>query len=319
MLRGEAPVVADLAEIESWAREVGGELAFRIAETLLRLSAPRPPFAGLTLDRPHVMGIVNVTPDSFSDGGQHLDPTLAAAHAERLAAEGAALIDVGGESTRPGAAPVTPQEERERVGPVLRRLQALAVPRSIDTRHASVMAAAHRLGATVINDVTALSFDPDALATAAQTGAAVVLMHSRGTPDTMNQLARYDDVALDVYDALAERIEAAVAAGIPRARLAVDPGLGFAKTAEQSAALLRRLALFHGLGVALLAGASRKSFIGRLAGGEADARLGGSLAAALWAAGEGAQLLRVHDVRETVQALALWRAIAGLSPADTAR
>jgi len=315
ILRGEAPVEADLPEIESWAREIGPPLAFRVAETLLRLSAPRPPLAGIAMDRPRVMGIVNVTPDSFSDGGQHATAEEAAAHAVRLAAEGADFLDIGGESTRPGAAPITPEQERERVMPVLRRLQRTAQPRSIDTRHALVMTAATRLGAAIINDVTALAHDPDALAAAAASGCAVVLAHSRGTPDTMQSLAQYDDVLLDVYDALERRIEACLAAGIRRERLLVDPGIGFAKTAPQCLVLLEGLALFHGLGLPVLVGASRKSFIAATAGGApADRRLGGSLAAALWAVSRGAQILRVHDVAETVQALGIWNAIAGLSP-----
>jgi dihydropteroate synthase len=320
-LRGEPPVIADLPEIESWAREIGPPLAFQVAQTLLRLSAPRPAFAGLAMDRPRLMGIVNVTPDSFSDGGQHATSDAAAAHAERLMAEGADIIDVGGESTRPGSAAITPEIERDRIMPVLRRLQRLGVPRSIDTRNALVMSAATRLGASVINDVTALAHDPDALAVAASSGCAVVLMHSRGTPDTMQSLAQYDDVLLDVYDALENRVAACLAAGIKRERIAVDPGIGFAKTAAQCLALTDGLALFHGLGVPVLYGASRKSFIPAIAGdAPADRRLGGSLAAALAAVARGAQMLRVHDVAETVQAVAIWQRLhvglgAGLSGA----
>jgi dihydropteroate synthase len=314
ILRGLERVVADLAEIESWARELGPPLAFRIAETLIRMSATRPPVAGIATDRPRLMGIVNVTPDSFSDGGQYLSPDLAAAHAERLIADGADLIDVGGESTRPGGAPVTAEEERDRTMPVLRRLQRAGVPRSIDTRHALVMAAAVRLGVQVINDVTALAFDPDSLPVAASSGCAVVLMHSRGTPDTMQSLATYDDVLLDVYDALENRIEACLAAGIGRPRIVVDPGLGFAKLPAHNTQILNGLALFHGLGVPVLVGASRKSFIPAIAGeAPADRRIGGSLAAGLAAIAQGAPWLRVHDVAETAQALKIWRAVAGLS------
>jgi dihydropteroate synthase len=315
ILRGGPRIIADLPEIETWAREIGPPLAFRVAETLIRLSANRPPFAGVAMDRTRVMGIVNVTPDSFSDGGQHETPDAAAAHAERLIGEGAEWIDIGGESTRPGGAPVTAEAERERVMPVLRRLQRNAVPRSIDTRHALVMSAATRLGASIINDVTALAHDPDALAVAASSGCAVVLAHSRGTPDTMQSLAQYDDVLLDVYDALENRIEACLAAGITRPRIVIDPGLGFAKLPAHNMAILNGLTLFHGLGVPVLVGASRKSFIPALAGAAPpDRRLGGSLAAALAAAARGAQILRVHDVADTVQALAIWRAIADLSP-----
>lgn len=322
-VRGEPPVFADLAEIESWAREIGPPLAFQVAQTLLRLSAPRPAFAGLVLDRPRLMGIVNVTPDSFSDGGLHDTLDAAAAHAERLIAEGATIVDIGGESTRPGSAAITPEIERDRVMPVLRRLQRVGVPRSIDTRNALVMSAAARLGAAVINDVTALAHDPDALAVAAGSGCAVVLTHSRGTPETMQSMAQYDDVLLDVYDALENRVAVCLAAGIRRERIAVDPGIGFAKTPAQCMALIEGLALFHGLGVPVLFGASRKSFIPAIAGeAPTDRRLGGSLAAALAAVARGAQILRVHDIAETAQALAIWLglgsdAAAGLSGAAT--
>jgi dihydropteroate synthase len=269
-----------------------------------------PTFAGLTLDRPRLMGIVNVTPDSFSDGGLHLDPAAAIAAGERMADEGADILDIGGESTRPGAAPLPPEEELRRVLPVVRALAAKGHLVSIDTRHAATMAAALDAGAAIVNDVSALTHDAASLPLVAARGAAVVLMHMRGTPDTMNKLTDYDDLVGDVERYLAERLAACRAAGLTDDRLCIDAGIGFAKTAEQSAQLIGATARFRRLGVAVLVGASRKSFIGRLSKGEpADRRLPGSLAAALAAAEAGAQILRVHDVAETAQALRIWQAI----------
>jgi dihydropteroate synthase len=283
-------------------------------ERFAHLTAPRSAFAGLAMDvaaPPRLMGIVNVTPDSFSDGGAHADPAAAIAHAHALVAAGADIADVGGESTRPGADPVSAEAELERVLPVIDALTAAGIRVSVDTRHASVMAAATASGTAIVNDVTALAGDPDALATVAAGDASVVLMHMAGEPRTMQAAASYADVALDVFDALAARLEACEAAGIDRARLCVDPGIGFGKTAAHNVALLHRLALFHGLGCPLLIGASRKSFVARLAGdAPVDRRLGGSLAAALAAQARGCQILRVHDVAETRQATTLAAAIA---------
>ena len=257
------------------------------------------------------MGVVNVTPDSFSDGGRFADAAGAVAHGRALAAAGADIVDVGGESTRPGAAPVPPEEEIRRIEPVVRGLAAAGLAVSIDTRRGAVMRAALAAGARIINDVTALAGDPESLAVAARSGAALVLMHMAGDPRTMQDDPRYDDAALDVLDFLESRVAACERAGVARERIAVDPGIGFGKRDAHNLALLARLALFHGTGCAVLLGASRKSFIGRLAGGDPPERLGGSLAAALWAAGQGVQILRVHDVAETRQALVLQAAIAG--------
>jgi dihydropteroate synthase len=269
------------------------------------------------------MGVLNVTPDSFSDGGAFRDPGAAVEHGLALAAAGAAIVDVGGESTRPGAEPVDEDEERRRVVPVVKALSDAGCLVSIDSRRAGVMAAAIDAGARVLNDVGALE-GPGCLDVAARSRLPVVLMHKRGEPRTMQQAARYDHVLLDVYDYLAARLAACAAAGIPAARLALDPGLGFAKTADHNLTILGHLGLLHGLGCPLLIGVSRKSFIGRWAGGAAaHDRLGGSLAASLHAVARGAQLLRVHDVHETAQALAIWQTIrvhhaAELSPAPPA-
>ena len=256
------------------------------------------------------MGIVNVTPDSFSDGGRHFDAGVAVAAGERMAAEGADILDVGGESTRPGAAPVPLEEELRRVLPVVQALATRGHRISVDTRHAAVMAAALDAGAAIVNDVTALTHEPASLPLVAGRGAGVVLMHMRGTPDTMGKLTQYDDLVGEIEAYLAERLAACRAAGMSDDRLCIDAGVGFAKTAEQSAQLIGATARFVRLGVAVLVGASRKSFIGRLSKGEsAEDRLPGSIAAAIAAVEAGAQIIRVHDVKETAQALRIWRAV----------
>jgi dihydropteroate synthase len=278
-----------------------------------RMRRPRPAIAGVGIDRPRIMGIVNVTPDSFSDGGRWLDPGAAIAHGLRLEAEGADMLDIGGESTRPGAEPVGLDEELRRVIPVIAGLASqVRVPISIDTRNAEVMRRAAEAGARIINDVAALGHDPEALRVAAGTGLPVVLMHAQGDPRTMQLNPTYDDVVLDVYDWLDARVAACEAAGIPRERIVVDPGIGFGKTLEHNLALIGALGILHGLGCPVLLGASRKSFIGRLVGGSmpADQRMPGSVAAALLGADQGAQILRVHDVAATRQALAVWEAVA---------
>ena len=280
---------------------------------LSRVTAPRPPYAGLAFTRPLIMGIVNVTPDSFSDGGLYDTTEGAIVHAAELAKDGADIVDVGGESTRPGSDAVEEGEELSRVIPVLEGLAGLHAAVSIDTRKASVARAAARAGVKIFNDVSALTYDRESLAAAAETGLSVILMHAKGEPKTMQDDPRYDDVALEVYDYLAERIAAAEAAGIDRSRIAADPGIGFGKTLTHTLTLLANLSLLHGLGVPILIGGSRKRFIGGVAGGETPlSREAGSFAVALVAAAQGAQILRVHDVAGTRQALSVWRAgIAG--------
>jgi len=267
-------------------------------------------WAGLTLDRPRVMGVLNVTPDSFSDGGDFLDPDAAIAAGLAMAAAGADIIDVGGESTRPQSGPTPQGEEQRRILPVIRALAAAGLRISVDTRHADTMAAALAAGAAIVNDVYALSYDPRAAAVVASRGCPVVLMHMRGTPADMYAQAQYHDVAAEVTRELGERIEAAERAGIARERIAIDPGIGFAKTAEQSLDLLRRLHELRALGRPILVGVSRKSFLAA-AGGEQDVRrrLPGSLAAGLFVLSHGAAILRVHDVPETIQAIRVWQAL----------
>lgn len=285
------------------------------AEARDRLTAPRPGVMGLAMDRPRVMGILNVTPDSFSDGGAFVARELALAHARAMLAAGADIVDVGGESTRPGAETVAEAEEIERTCAVVAALAPMTAV-SIDTRKAAVAEAALAAGARLVNDVSALGFDPRMAGVVAASGAPVCLMHARGTPETMQQQTGYDDLLLDIYDFLEERLAAAEAAGIARDRVVLDVGIGFAKTAAQNIALIRSMALFHGLGCPLLLGASRKRFIG-LIGSNGDgtgaprARVPGSVAVALAGVAQGVQILRVHDVDPTLQALRLWLVATG--------
>lgn len=268
-------------------------------------------FAGLTLDRPRIMGVVNVTPDSFSDGGDFFDSRNAIDHGLALLADGADILDVGGESTRPNADPVSLDEELCRVLPVVEGLAKEGALVSIDTRHPQVMRAAIDAGARIVNDVTALAGE-GADSVCAEAGVDVILMHMQGEPRTMQQNPHYDDVVAEIAEFLAARIDALGAAGIPRTRIAVDPGIGFGKNLDHNLTLLAKLDMFHDLGVPLLLGASRKSFISRIDRDlPAKDRLGGSLAAVLAGIERGVQLFRVHDVAATRQAIAVWRAIDG--------
>ena len=307
-----------LGALSDWAHQVGRDR--EAGAWLDRLSAPRPPFAGLAMERPQIMGVINVTPDSFSDGGDRFDQGRAVADGLAMVEAGAALLDVGGESTRPGAEPVSEEEELRRVIPIIRELAAAGVPLSIDTRRARVMAEALAAGASIINDVTALTGDRESLPLAAEAGVPVILMHMQGEPRTMQQSPTYEDAALDIYDWLADRVAACEAAGIPRGHLAVDPGIGFGKSLRHNLELLEQLALFHGIGCPLVLGVSRKSFIGRLSRQEPPKdRMPGSIAAALAGLERGAQIVRVHDVAETVQAVEVWRAIVAMRPDEGLR
>lgn len=276
---------------------------------LERITAPRKPLAGLALDRPRIMGVVNVTPDSFSDGGLYDNTDVAVAHGASLVNEGASLLDIGGESTRPGADPVEAEAEAERILPVIEELRGVDAVISADTRKSALMRKAAESGAQMLNDIAALTHDGDSLSVAAETGLPVVLMHAQGDPKTMQDNPVYDDVVLEVYDFLSVRIAACEEAGIPRERIIADPGIGFGKTLEHNLALLEALSIFHGLGTAVLVGASRKRFIGTLTGEETPReRVSGSIAVVLAAAAQGVQLHRVHDVGESVKALTLWQA-----------
>ncbi|MFZ5962774.1 dihydropteroate synthase [Thalassococcus sp. BH17M4-6] len=280
-------------------------------DMLTAITAPRPAICGLTMDRPRIMGILNVTPDSFSDGGQHASAAKSTAHGRRMVADGADLIDVGGESTRPGAETVPVPAEISRVEPVIRALRhAVAVPISIDTRKSCVAKAAVDAGATLVNDVSGFTHDKMLAPYCARHDLPVCVMHARGDPETMQADPRYDDVLLDVYDFLAAQVAMLEEAGLPRAQVLIDPGIGFGKTVAHNLALLHGIALFHGIGCPILLGASRKGFIGKLSHTpDAAKRAPGSIAVALAAVAQGVQVLRVHDVAETRAALNLWQAV----------
>lgn len=276
-----------------------------------RLVAPRPAFAGLDMSRPNLMGILNVTPDSFSDGGQFNDPNAARAQAQALIDGGADILDIGGESTRPGASYVTVEDEISRTAPVIASIRAHSdIAISIDTRKSEVAKAALEAGAELINDVYAFTHDPALAALSAVEDAPVCLMHAQGDPEVMQENPTYENVLLDVYDFLEERISAAQAAGIKRDKIMIDPGIGFGKSVVHNLQLLNRISLFHTLGCPILLGASRKRFIGTIANEtDAMARMPGSIAVALGAVLQGVQLCRVHDIKETKQALALLEAV----------
>jgi dihydropteroate synthase len=304
-----------LAEV---AAEIDRALRSYVSRTPRTISGAHRTF--VVGDRPRVMGVVNVTPDSFSDGGLHLDPKDAVAHAERLVAEGATIVDIGGESTRPGATPVSPDAEWKRVEPVLAGLaRRLSVPISIDTRHAEVALRAVDAGADVVNDVEGLRSEAMRRAVA-KSGAAVVAMHMRGDPTTMQSNLVYSDLRGEVYSALAEATDRAVADGIPADRILIDPGLGFGKSPEQSLELLLHIGEFRSLGYPVVVGASRKSFLGWLLGTDDKShRLEAGIAAAVVAAERGTALVRTHDVGPTVRALALVRAAQGLANGATGK
>ncbi len=319
---------ATFSAVEIIERVAGGEIVCRIvsltdlferdwgrhnlsvSETLEAIRAPRAPLMGLRLDRPRIMGIVNVTPDSFSDGGKWFDPNNAIDHALKLAEQGADILDIGGESTRPGSDAVAVGDELARVIPVIKGLREKTDKLiSVDTRKSQVMAAAAEAGADILNDVSALTFDPEALDVASDTGLPVMLMHAQGDPKTMNDNPQYSEVALDVYDFLSERIKVCEDAGIPKAKLIADPGIGFGKNLHHNISVMSALSLYHGLGVPILLGASRKKLIGQLCNvDDPEARVPGSLAAALSGVAQGVQIVRVHDVAETKQALSIWQA-----------
>ncbi|HWE73040.1 MAG TPA: dihydropteroate synthase [Stellaceae bacterium] len=306
---GVVSALAPVRRVQHWASQLDAMRRARIEAQLARISETRCHWAGLPLDHPLVMGIVNATPDSFYQGNRG-DSETAIALGRAMREAGADIIDIGAESTRPGAASVSEDEEMQRLEPVVRALAASGAVISVDTRHAKVMAAALHWGARIINDVSALEGD-SSLDIAAKTGAPVVIMHMRGEPGTMQKDPRYLSASLDVADYLAQRVAACEAAGIPRHRIVVDPGIGFGKTLAHNLDILARLGLLHALGCGVLIGVSRKSSIGQLSGGPPpDQRLPGSLAGALQALRQGAQILRVHDVAETKQAIAVWQAIA---------
>ena len=278
-------------------------------ETLKNITGSRPNFAGLNMRSAHVMGVLNVTPDSFSDGGQYNEVSAAIDRGKKMIEEGASIIDIGGESTRPGADFVDRFSELNRVSPVVDGMANLGII-SIDTRKADVARAGILKGAKIFNDVSSLSFDPRSLNVLAETGASVCLMHASGDPQTMQVNPSYDNVLLDVYDFLSSKVKLCLDAGIDISKISIDPGIGFGKTLEHNLLLIRGLSLFHGIGCPILLGVSRKRFIGEIGKAQNTAdRLGGSIAVGLEGLRQGVQMLRVHDVKETVQAVRLFEAI----------
>lgn len=280
-------------------------------EVVDRISAPRTAIAGLSFEAPRIMGILNVTPDSFSDGGDFTSPDVALKHARDMVVDGADMLDIGGESTRPGADVVPIGVEIARTAPVVAAIRSeMPIPMSIDTRNAPAAEAAIKAGADLINDVSALGHDADMVNVAVETGAPICLMHAQGVPKTMQAAPSYDDVLLDVYDYLEARIQVAQAAGIDRAQIMIDPGIGFGKTTDHCLGLLRDISLFHALGCVILLGASRKKFIGDIIGAaSAKDRTFGSVAVAVSAVAQGVQMVRVHDIAETKQAITMQMAI----------
>ncbi|WP_461405924.1 dihydropteroate synthase [Falsiruegeria mediterranea] len=295
--RGRAPEMIKAAELP--------------ADVATRLIAPRAPLAGLDMNQPHIMGILNTTPDSFSDGGVHAGAEAAVLGAQSMVAAGATILDVGGESTRPGAAFVPAEEEVARTAPVIAAIRAeTQTAISIDTRKATVAQAAVTAGATIVNDVSGFTFDAELAPLCADLNVPVCVMHAQGDPATMQNDPQYEDVVLDVYRFLDGQVTRLEALGLDRSQIIVDPGIGFGKTQNHNLALLKTLSMFHGLGCPILLGASRKRFIGTIGQEpQADARAPGSIAVALAAAAQGVQILRVHDVAETAQALRLWQAV----------
>jgi len=295
--RTAAPSVVPVTSIEA------GELAALVTE--------RPAIAGLSFDGPRLMGILNVTPDSFSDGGRHQTLSGAVEESVRMVSKGADLIDIGGESTRPGAVAVAPEDEMQRTAPVIQAIRGagVATPISIDTRKSAVGRAAICAGANIVNDVSGFTYDLELAAICGKLGTPVCVMHAQGDPVTMQDEPQYDDVLLDVYDFLGTQIDVLRSLGIQRSSIIADPGIGFGKSQSHNLKLLNRISLFHSLGVPILLGASRKRFIGNI-GDEpvADKRAAGSVGVALAAIGQGVQLIRAHDIVEHQQAIALWQA-----------
>ena len=288
------------------------EKANSISFILKNIVGPRAPLhfeKRLELDwqNPVIQGILNITPDSFSDGGEFEDFSSSLLHAKAMIGAGADIIDIGGESTRPGAASISVDVEKSRVMPVIKELSEKNCVISVDTRNAAVMRAAIEAGANIVNDVSALSYDTDSISTVKELGVPVILMHAQGAPEHMQNNPEYKNVALDIYDYLESRIKVCVAEGISKDKILIDPGFGFGKTVEHNLEILRNLALFHGLGVPILVGVSRKSFLGKITDEKTPSnRIASSIAAAQLCLDQGAQILRVHDVDETKQALSMW-------------
>ena len=306
---GVLVVNADITEISNWGAENSVELENVIGRLIKSVSSPSISFAGLSLDHPILMGVLNITPDSFHDGGRFSNHDLAIAHALKLLNSGAEILDIGGESTRPGADPISEQEEIDRIAPVIEGLADEKALISVDTRRAGVMRAALSLGAKIINDVNALS-DIGAIEAVKKANASAILVHMQGIPKSMQQSPNYFDAPYEIANFLSKKVSLCEGAGIPRDRLAIDPGIGFGKSDDHNLAILNALPILHGVGVPIVIGVSRKSFIGRLTGtGKTIDRLAGTISATLYAMSQGVQIHRVHDVPEIKQALTIWERI----------
>ena len=294
-------------------------LAKKIPNHILdKITKKRPKICRISFDTPTIMGILNVTPDSFSDGGKYSTLNAATEHCMSMVSAGADIIDIGGESTRPGAAELDAAQEISRVIPVLDKVaKEIQVPISIDTRKSEVAELAISSGAVIVNDVSGLTFDSRMAEYCINQNLPVCIMHSQGIPETMQNAPKYKNVCLDIYDFLNEQIEKMIDSGMQRSNIIVDPGIGFGKTLTHNFDLLKGISLFHGLGVPILIGVSRKKFIKTVAGlKENEDRVPGSIALALFARSQGVQIFRVHDVKETVQAMKLWHSMSSYSPGD---
>lgn len=311
--------IINVDQIEDYLKSQPEQKSQKITNTLVQIERTRPPLKLknghiISWDKPLVQGVLNVTPDSFSDGGIHVDFDKSISHAKRMIGAGADIIDIGGETTKPGAAPVSIEAEKKRVLPVIEKLADLDIPISIDSRNAGVMSAAVKAGVQIINDVSALEHDPQSINAVKDADVPVILMHTQGSPETMQDNPVYENVVLDIYDYLKSRIEHCLSAGIAKNNIIVDPGIGFGKRLDHNLQILANLSLFHGLGVPLLIGVSRKSFIGKITGEEiASNRVPGSIAAAQACLDQGVQIVRVHDVEEASQAISIWNAIGDIS------
>lgn len=307
--------IINVDQIEDYLKSQSAEKSQKIRDILVQIERERPPLKlkdghVINWNKPVIQGVLNVTPDSFSDGGEFEDSEKSVVHAKYMIGAGADIIDIGGETTKPGAAPVSIEDEKERVLPVIEKLADLDIPISIDSRNSGVMLDAVKSGAHIINDVSALEHDPQSINTLKELEVPVILMHAQGSPENMQDNPHYDNVVLDIYDYLKSRIEYCLSAGIVKNNIIVDPGIGFGKTLDHNLQLLANISLFHGLGVPLLIGVSRKSFIGKVTAEEiASKRVPGSIAAAQVCLDQGVQIVRVHDVEEASQAISIWNAI----------
>lgn len=302
--------ILSIDELNNWLKKQSEKTKHTIESQITNITSPRVDMAGFSFKHPCIMAILNLTPDSFYDGGKYMNAEEASEHARKMTKSGADMIDIGGESTRPGASPINETEELKRILPVLKTLVAEGIKISVDTRHAITMAKAADCGAMLINDVSALSM-PNSLETLSKIDLPIVLMHSNADPSTMQDNPTYNQATLEVYEYLEARINVAKKMGINKEKIIIDPGIGFGKNLSHNLEIIKNLSIFHGLGCPILLGASRKSFIGKISRElDPNNRLAGSIASVLWGISQGAQIFRVHDVAETLQATSVWKNIS---------